>query len=75
MKRLIAIIDDKYQIIAGERRYRASQIAELKHIPAIIVDVDDENAANILICTIAYGLGVDTSEVDLVINFGIPKTI
>lgn len=36
---------------------------------------NDKNAANILICTIAYGLGVDNSEVDLVINFGIPKTI
>ncbi len=44
---LLRFIDDKYQIIAGERRYRASQIAELKDIPAIIVDVDDENAAKL----------------------------
>lgn len=39
--------DGKYEIIAGERRYRASQIAKLKEIPAIIVDVDDENAAKL----------------------------
>ncbi|MFY9214233.1 MAG: ParB/RepB/Spo0J family partition protein [Tissierellaceae bacterium] len=39
--------DDKYEIIAGERRYRASQIAKLKEIPAIIVDADDEDAAKL----------------------------
>ena len=44
---LLRSIDDKYQIIAGERRYRASQIAKSKDIPAIIVDVDDENAAKL----------------------------
>ncbi len=31
-----------YQIIAGERRWRASKIAELTEIPAIIIDADDE---------------------------------
>ena len=35
--------DDNYQIIAGERRYRASQIAGLKKIPAYIRTADDEN--------------------------------
>ena len=35
--------DDKYQIIAGERRWRASQIAGLKAIPAYIRTVEDEN--------------------------------
>jgi hypothetical protein len=30
-----------YQIIAGERRWRASQFANLKEIPAIIKDVND----------------------------------
>ena len=44
---LLRAIDDKYQIIAGERRYRASQIAKSKDIPAIIVDVDDENASKL----------------------------
>ena len=30
-----------YQIIAGERRWRAARIAELKEIPAVIIDADD----------------------------------
>ena len=35
--------DDTYIIIAGERRWRASQRAGLTHIPAYIRTVDDEN--------------------------------
>ncbi len=35
--------DNKYQIIAGERRFRASQIAGRNSIPAYIIDADDEN--------------------------------
>ena len=31
-----------YQIIAGERRWRAARIAELKEIPVVIVDADDK---------------------------------
>ena len=32
----------KYQIIAGERRWRASQLAGLTKVPAYIVDVEDQ---------------------------------
>lgn len=35
---------DKYEIIAGERRWRASQLAGLHDIPAVIRDVSDEDA-------------------------------
>lgn len=35
--------DGTYLIIAGERRWRASQMAGLTHIPAYIRTVDDEN--------------------------------
>lgn len=35
--------DGTYQIIAGERRWRASQMAGLKTIPAYIRTADDEN--------------------------------
>jgi ParB family chromosome partitioning protein len=39
--------DGRYQIIAGERRFRASKIAGLTEIPAIILDKDDRKAAEI----------------------------
>ena len=35
--------DGKYTIISGERRWRASQITGLEHLPAYIREVDDEN--------------------------------
>ena len=37
------IADERYQIIAGERRWRASQIAGLSAIPAYIRTIKDEN--------------------------------
>lgn len=37
------ITDQAYQIIAGERRFRASQIAGLNKVPAYIRTADDEN--------------------------------
>ena len=35
---------DTYQIIAGERRWRASRLAGLTEIPAIVLDVDEDAA-------------------------------
>ena len=37
------IAENRFQIIAGERRWRASQIAGLKSIPAYIRTINDEN--------------------------------
>ncbi|MBO5879705.1 MAG: ParB/RepB/Spo0J family partition protein [Clostridia bacterium] len=37
----------RYQIIAGERRFRASKIAGLEEIPVMVVDKDDRKAAEI----------------------------
>lgn len=39
--------EGRYQIIAGERRFRASKMAELSEIPAIIMNKDDRKAAEI----------------------------
>ena len=38
------INSDKYEIVAGERRWRATQIAGLESIPAIVKDISDEVA-------------------------------
>ena len=37
------INDEEYQIIAGERRFRASQMAGLERVPSYIRTADDEN--------------------------------
>ena len=39
--------EGRYQIIAGERRFRASKLAGLSEIPAIVLEKDDKNAAQI----------------------------
>ena len=38
---IVRKLNDKYEIIAGERRYRASKLAGKTTIPAIIKDLDD----------------------------------
>ena len=38
-------IADRYELIAGERRWRAAQIAGLQDIPAVIKQADDQAAA------------------------------
>lgn len=38
------IENNQYEIIAGERRWRAAQLAELTYIPAIIREINDETA-------------------------------
>src|SRR5215510_7071845 len=43
------ISSDRYEIIAGERRWRAAQLAGLVKIPVIVRDVDDKTALEIAI--------------------------
>lgn len=44
---LVRRIEDGYQLIAGERRFRAAQEAELRDIPVIVMEVADKDAAEI----------------------------
>ena len=39
--------DDRYQIIAGERRWRASKMAGLSEVPVILLDSTEQEAAQI----------------------------
>lgn len=39
-----AVAEDRYEIIAGERRWRASQLAGLTEVPVLIRDIPDESA-------------------------------
>lgn len=40
-------MDNMYEIIAGERRWRASQKAQLHEVPVIVLDLDDVQALEI----------------------------
>ena len=42
-------VGNKYEIIAGERRYKASYIAGLTKVPAVIIDLNDNESAEVAI--------------------------
>ncbi len=44
---LVRMVDDNYEIIAGERRWRAAKIAGLEFIPALVRDLEDKEVAEI----------------------------
>jgi len=52
------LADDRYEILSGERRWRAAQMAGLDHVPVVIKDVSDEAA-------IAIGLIENIQREDL----------
>ena len=52
------LADDRYEILSGERRWRAAQMAGLDRIPVVVKDVSDETA-------IAIGLIENIQREDL----------
>lgn len=42
-------VADKYEIIAGERRYKAAYIAGLTKVPAVIINLNDNESAEVAI--------------------------
>lgn len=44
---IVRKVEDKYEIIAGERRYKASALAGLTKIPAIVRDLDDKETSKV----------------------------
>lgn len=42
-------LGDKYEIVAGERRYRAAMIAGLTSVPAVLAKIDDKTSAEVAI--------------------------
>ncbi|MHB1334801.1 MAG: ParB/RepB/Spo0J family partition protein [Candidatus Humimicrobiaceae bacterium] len=74
---IVRPMGEKYEIIAGERRYRAAIQNELKEIPAIIKKVTDEDAK--IISLIENIQREDLNDVDraaalkeLKVNLGLP---
>jgi ParB family chromosome partitioning protein len=41
--------EDKYEIVAGERRWRAAQLAKIHEVPVIILNIDDKKSLEIAI--------------------------
>lgn len=57
--------DGKYQIISGERRYRAAKMAGLSHIPAYIRKADDQGMLEMAIVENIQRENLDAIEVAL----------
>ena len=44
---IVRQVNNKYEIIAGERRYKASALAGLTKIPAIVRQLDDKESSKV----------------------------
>lgn len=46
---VVRAVQNKYEIIAGERRYKAASIAGLEKVPCIVMDLNDSESAEVAI--------------------------
>ena len=60
--RTIAGVADAYEIVAGERRWRAAQLAHLSEIPVVIHELDDREALEIAIVENVQRADLDAIE-------------
>ena len=44
MVRPLPDLPDAYEIVAGERRWRAAQMAGLHEVPVVVVEIDDKTS-------------------------------
>jgi ParB family chromosome partitioning protein len=56
------ISDNKFEIIAGERRWRAAQLANMHDVPTVILDANDELAAEFAVLENVQREGLNALE-------------
>ena len=56
------ISDNKFEIIAGERRWRAAQLANMHEVPTVILDANDELAAEFAVLENVQREGLNALE-------------
>ena len=56
------ILDNKFEIIAGERRWRAAQLAYMHEVPTVILDANDELAAEFAVLENVQREGLNALE-------------
>ncbi|MEG1828012.1 ParB/RepB/Spo0J family partition protein [Niameybacter sp.] len=44
---IVRVKDNKYEIVAGERRYRAARLAKIREVPILIKDFDDKQVLEV----------------------------
>jgi len=54
--------DDKFEIIAGERRWRAAQLANIHEVPTVLLDANDELAAEFAVLENVQREGLNSLE-------------
>ena len=55
-------VGGKFEIIAGERRWRAAQLAKIHEVPTVLLDADDELAAEFAILENVQREGLNALE-------------